>query len=581
MLMNELSILTMIKAYYCHLRGNRLLIVSLFVLGIVSSAVSMVTPLISKTFVDDIAGNHNYAMVPSVVAALLAFAVLDIILGSVKRMVHTKLSTSILIGMRERLFSHCLKAPLEHLERYRHGDLMNRFGADIPKVQVLLVDGVIGFIQNILFLIVAAIVLLKLSISLAILSFSGLAVALAITASFRRPVEEGARTIREAMVEVSHFLSERLNFLRAIRLHAAQVGDQRHFSRLNSNFARELVRFQVVDAAASGGPGLALSLNLACVYLWGGRLLESGEITLGTFVAFMLYQGRLTGPALGLLGLVRSVQEAKTSLERVSEVLVDEEYKPAEIAELQGNGAVIFNNVTFAYPGRGPVLQDVSLKIGEGERVALFGASGAGKSTFVQLLFGLRSPMMGDIRLMNYKSPSTSEYGDSYCQRLGYAGSEPFLIHATIAENIQYGNPPVTYEEMVEAAKAAEAHNFIMNLSNGYETVIGGRGTALSDGQRQRIGLTRLFLKKANVLVLDEAFSGLDPETEGRIRHNMYDKFQNSTILFISHRLHALPEFDRLFLIEKAQIRQVGEQALAEVLAGKDHPPKFTELQAV
>lgn len=579
--MNESNTLSMIKNFHCHLRGNRLLITFILMLGLISSAVSMVTPLLSKIFVDDVVGNHNYALVPRVVAALLALAVFDIIFGTAKRMIHLKLSTRILVGMRERMFSQCLKSPLEHLERYRHGDLMNRFGADIPKIQVLLVDGVIGFTQNVLFLIVAAIVLLNLSISLACLSFVGLSVALVITALFRKPVEEGTRKIREAMVEVSHFLSERLNSLRAIRLHAAQNEDKCQFAKINSNLTKELLKFQVIDSAASGFPGLTLSLNLACIYLLGGQLLESGEITLGTFVAFMLYQGRLTGPALGLLGLVRNVQEAKISLERVSEVLVNEECKPTKITKSQGSEAIIFNNVTFAYPGRDPVLRNINLKIGEGERVALFGASGAGKSTLVQLLFGLRLPKMGDISLMDTKSPSTSACGDSCFPSIGYAGSEPFLIHATIAENIQYGNPPARFEEMVEAAKAAEAHNFIMGLSNGYETVIGGRGTALSDGQRQRIGLTRLFLKKASVMVLDEVFSGLDPETEGRIRRNMYDKFQNSTILFISHRLHALHEFNRIFLIDKTQIRQVGEQALIELMAvNKDHSSAFAELHA-
>jgi ABC-type bacteriocin/lantibiotic exporter with double-glycine peptidase domain len=295
----------------------------------------------------------------------------------------------------------------------------------------------------------------------------------------------------------------------------------------------------------------------------------------------MLYQGRLTGPALGLLGLVRSVQEAKISLKRVSEVLDDEECKTVKITKSQGEEVIVFNNVTFAYPGRDPVLHNVNLRIREGERVALFGASGAGKSTLVQLLFGLRLPKIGDISLIDSKSDSSYDHGDTYCRRLGYAGSEPFLIHATIAENIQYGNSRGSFEDMVEAAKVAEAHDFIMNLSNGYETVIGGRGTALSDGQRQRIGLARLFLKNAHIMVFDEVFSGLDPDTEGCIRSNMYDKFPNSTILFISHRLHALHEFNRLFLIENTQIRQVVENTLIEhMLVTNNFPSHFVELHA-
>lgn len=580
--MNNRNIRTMLRLFTCHVRGSRLLIAVFLLLGVASSAVSLITPLLSKSFVDAVSQNHDYGKLPRLVAALLALALADIVLGTTNRMIHTRLSTRVLTGMRERLFAQCLRAPLGHLERYRHGDLMNRFAADLPKVQVLLIDGVIGLIQNTLFLLVAAAVLLNLSASLALLSFAGLVVALVITASFRKPVETGTRIIREAMVEISHFLSERLSFLRAIRLHAAQAEDRALFSRLNARFSQKLLRFQMVDSAASGLPGLALSLNLAGVYLLGGRLLESGEITLGTFVAFMLYQARLTGPALGLLGLVRSVQESRISLERVSEVLADEDGLPAEMSEVRGAEAVIFNKVTFSYPGRDPVIRNLSLKIAQGERVALFGVSGAGKSTLVQLLFGLRKPKQGDISLMRKTSQFTTEYGVDYVRRLGYAGAEPFLIHGTVLENVFYGNPPASFEDVVEAAKAAEAHDFVMSLVDGYETVIGGRGSALSDGQRQRIGLTRLFLQRARFMVLDEAFSGLDPETEGRIRRNMYERFPNSTILLISHRLHALTEFNRLLLLEKAEICQVSEQDLVEHMTGNSRQPReFTALQAV
>jgi len=156
-------------------------------------------------------------------------------------------------------------------------------------------------------------------------------------------------------------------------------------------------------------------------------------------------------------------------------------------------------------------------------------------------------------------------------QRLGYAGSEPFLLHATVAENLRYGNGGLARAELIEAARLAEAHDFIAALPAGYETVIGGRGMALSDGQRQRLGLARLILKRPRVAVLDEAFSALDLETEAKVRRNLFNVFADRTTIFITHRLHGLEEFDRLFLMDKGNFRQVSEQELGGMPGGEPH----------
>lgn len=544
-----------------HLRGKSRLITIMFFLGLAGGAVSLAPPLIGKAFIDAVAERGDYAIVPSIAAALVGLAVLDLILGAVTRLVHARLSADVLIAIRERLFTHCLNSPLESLERFRHGDLLHRFGSDVPKVQALLVDGVLGFFQNVLFLIVAAVILLNLSAPLALWSFLGLAVALLITNAFRNPIEKGSRGLREAMADLSHFLSERMGALRAVRLHASQKEEQKRFSLLNVGMVRKMLRFQVLDSVASGTPGLALTASLAWIYLLGGRLLESGEIGLGTFVAFILYQGRLYGPAQGLLGMVRSLQEAQVSLTRISEVLEGEAApgtSPVETAK--GKGELVVEGISFAYPENPPVLRRLDLRIAPGERVGIFGTSGAGKSTLVQILFGLRTPQKGRILLGGVELGSNvaaSEDG-----RLGYAGAEPFLLHATVEENLRYGNPDVTHQEMTEAARLAEAHAFILGLPEGYGTVIGGRGQSLSDGQRQRIGLARLALRNPDILVLDEAFSGLDPETETLVRRNFWSAFSGRTILSITHRLGGLGAYDHLYLLHDGQAWKVGAKEL-------------------
>jgi len=486
-------------------------------------------------------------------------------------MVHAKLSAGVLVEIRQRLFHHCLYARIEGVEHFRHGDLLSRFGSDIPKIQALLVDGVIGFLHNLLFLLLSAAILVYLSPILALWSYLGLALALVLTVTFRGPIEQGTRGIREKMADLSHFLAERLGALRGIRFHRAETQELEAFRDLNEQLVQRVLRFQITQSAATQLPGLALSISLAWIYLLGGGQLESGAISLGTFVAFVLYQGRLYGPASGLLGLVRTLQEARVSLDRVAEILGDEEasgwadYGKADstkvdIGEADTQAAICLENVTFNYKEAAPVLNGLNLRVAPAEKVAVFGTSGAGKSTLVQLLFGLRKPHACEVSVGTGSRDGSR--GRSLHDTLGYTSSDPFLLHASVSENLSYGNPNVTTEKMLEAARLAEANKFILSLPEGFDTVIGGRGHSLSDGQRQRLGLARLFLADPEVLVLDEAFSAMDPETESRVRANLFSAFADRAVLAISHRLTGLDQFDRLLLMQEGQLHPVSRQEL-------------------
>lgn len=547
------------------LRGRVPALLGLFALGLLGSAASLATPLVGKAFIDAVATRRDFGAVPSIALALVGLALLDLVLGSATRLLHTRLSSELLAALRERLFARCLGSPLEHVERFRLGDLLTRFGTDVPRVQGLLVDGLLGAAQNLLFLSVAACILFRLSAPLALWSFAGAGAALGLASAFRRPVEARTRVIRDVMADLSHFLSERLGALRPLRLHGTGEEEGVRLARLNARLTDRIVSFQLFDTAASGLPGLALTAALAWIYVLGGRLLESGIISLGTFVAFVLYQGKLFGPAQGLLGLVRSLQEARVSVERVAEVLtVGDSAPPCTAAEPEPDaapgverGAVELRGVSFAYPGKAPVFEGLSLTLRPGEKVALFGASGSGKSTLVQLLFGLRTPGAGEVRVGG---------------GLGYAGAEPFLVHASAEENLRYGNPDAAPDAVARAAALARADAFLQALPQGYATVIGGRGLSLSDGQRQRIGLARLFLRAPDVLVLDEATSGLDLDTEARVRENLWAAFADRTVLVVSHRPVGLDAYDRVLYLREGRLEAVAPSELPRLLLNAPTP---------
>ena len=551
--------LTLLRRHASHLSGRRGALAVVFALGLAGAGVSLSTPLLGMAFVDAVATRHDFTSIPWIAAALVGLALLDLALAAWSGRVHARLSADVLADLRAALFARCVEGPLEAIEPLRHGDLLTRFGSDVPRVEGLLVDGLLGALQNLLFLAVAAAITFSLSPALALWSFAGLGIALVAAHAFRRPVEAGTRRIRDAMVDLSHFLSERLAALRAIRLHGTAREEAATLDAANARLKREVVRFQLVDSMSTGVPGLVLTLALAWIYLTGGRLLENGTISLGTFVAFVLYQGRLFAPAQGLLGLVRHLQEARVSLARVTEVLGDGDDDtapaPGSVTVSSGGNAVELRDVSFAYGGKPPVLRGVNLVVAPGERIAIFGASGAGKSTLVQLLFGLREPGDGLVLVGGRTVPAPRNASGQ--PGIAYAGAEPFLLHASVEENLRYGNARARREDVERAASLAEADEFIAALPDGYATIIGGRGLALSDGQRQRLGLARLFLSNPRILVLDEAFSALDLGTEIRIRRHLWQAFPDRTAIVISHRPVGLAEVDRILFLQDGRLGTV------------------------
>jgi ABC-type bacteriocin/lantibiotic exporter with double-glycine peptidase domain len=540
-----------LRPFVRHLRGHGAALAAVFALGLAGALATLATPLIGMAFIDAVVTHRDFAAIPWIAAALVALALVDLAIGALAGRVHAALSADLLAALRARLFERCIDGPLHEVEAFRHGDLLTRFGTDLPRVEALLVDGLLGALQQVLFLAVAAAITFALSPPLALWSFAGLAVALAAAAAFRRPVEARTQRVRDAMADLAHFLSERVGALRAIRLHATARDEAHRLDAASARLRREVVAFQGLDALASGMPALALTLALAWIYVAGAQQLQAGTITLGTFVAFVLYQGRLYGPAQGLLALVRQRQQARVSLARVAEVLGDDSIAavPAAAVATPQTPAIALRRVTFAYPGKPPVFADVDLAIASGERVALVGTSGAGKSTLVHLVFGLRAPQRGRVEVEG-SAPGCNP------QALAYAGAEPFLLHASVADNLRYAAPQATDADLERAACCAQAHAFIAALPQGYATVIGGRGLALSDGQRQRIGLARLFLRAPRILVLDEAFCALDVDTEVAIRDALWWAFPRCAALVVSHRPVGLDEADRVLLLRDGRFAE-------------------------
>jgi len=384
---------------------------------------------------------------------------------------------------------------------------------------------------------------------------------------YRRRLEESIAVVRDRSAGIGTFLIEALQGMRLVVTHNAQEREAARFRERNDGFVDALMRMRRLTYLSGGVPGLLLSVGSGAVLLVGGWRVIDGRITMGTLVAFIAYQMRLIWPIQALMGLYASLASARVSLRRVNEILdapADVVEAPNAVSMPASRGAITLSDVTFAF-GRAPVLDRVSLEIREGERVAIVGRSGEGKSTIADLLVRQLDPQGGVVQLdgVDLRSVRLADIR----RHVLVVDGEPFVFHATIAENIRYAKPDASDAEVASAAESAGLGALIARLPNGIRTTAGERGRALSAGERQRVAIARAFLADPTVLVLDEATGALDPATEAQVAAGYEAVMEHRTTIIITHRLELARRADRVIVLENGR---VVEEGTAELLLGRD-----------
>jgi ATP-binding cassette subfamily B protein len=527
-------------------------------LSLVSTILSLALPWLSKILIDRALVGRNLTALYQTVAWFGVSAIAGFALTTITGLRYTRVSAEILFDMRLAVYRHLQTLSPRFYARTSLGDVLARVNNDVGEIQRVAAESLLAWVGNALFLIGSIAAMFWLDPRLALVGIALVPVSVWALSRVRDQLARRVRAVREASAGVGSFLIETLQAMRLIVTSNAQEREVARFNRKNTAFIDALMAMQAWSYLAGSVPGLILSLGYAGVFVYGGQRVIGGTLSLGAFVAFMAYQMRLLQPVQALMGLYASFATVQVSLSRVHELLdarpdVVEAQAPIRIDRVAG--AIEFERVSLDL-GRGQLLTSVSFSVAPGETLALVGPSGSGKSTIADLLLRLVDPDQGTVRIDGHdlKTVSLADLR----RHVVLVDQEPFVFHASMAENIRYVRPDATDAEVREAARAAGIDDFITGLPQGYQTVAGERGAALSAGERQRLAIARALLANPDVLVLDEPTAALDPAKEQEVLAGYMARLRGRTTILITHRLALAATADRVLVLSARGVAEQG-----------------------
>jgi ATP-binding cassette subfamily B protein len=547
------------------------LILGIFLVDILATPLALLVPIPLKIVVDSVLGEELlpdfvYALFPAAEASslvILVLAVLLLILIAVltglqylsSSLLRTYTGEKLVLDFRAKLFKHVQRLSLSYHDRKGTSDSTYRIQYDTSAVQYIAIDGVIPFITASITLISMLYIIYKIDARLAAIALAISPILFLITRLYRRDLRQQSRQVKKLESAALSVIQEVLTSLRVVKAFGQEEREQERFLHQSNEGLRARMRYKLSSGLLGLLLGVTTAFGTAAVLFIGVSNVMAGVLTLGSLLLIMGYLSQLYSPLKTISRKVASLQSHFASAERAFD-LMDE---PPDVVErpdaqplIRAKGAVAFQKVSFAYGGEQLVLEDITFEIPAGMRAGIAGQTGAGKSTLVNLLTRFYDPTSGQILLdeVDLRDYKVADLREQFAIVL----QEPVLFSTSIAENIAYARPGESFHHIIEAAKAANAHDFIQALPEGYETQVGERGMRLSGGERQRIALARAFLKDAPILIMDEPTSSVDTRTEIGIVEAMDRLMEDRTTFMIAHRLTTLENCDVLLMIEDGKL---------------------------
>jgi ATP-binding cassette, subfamily B, bacterial len=535
-----------------------------FVLMLAGTAATLVPPYITMPLMDKVlipfqnGQQIDIMLVALCLGGLLGSALLAWSLGWARTYILALVSERISADLRTTTYEHLLGLSLEYFGGKRTGDLMARIGSESDRISVFLSMHALDFITDVLMIVMTSVILFSINPWLALVTLLPLPFIAWMIHIVRDRLRTGFEKIDRVWGEVTNVLADTIPGIRVVKAFAQETRETKRFR--DANHHNLMINDRINKTWSLFGPTVSLLTEVGLLVVWAFGIwqVSKHQITVGTLTAFLAYIGRFYGRLDSMSRIVSVTQKAAAGAKRIFDILdhVSSVPEPTNPVHLQSvRGQITISNAGFRYGNRS-VLRGVSLDIQPGEMIGLVGHSGSGKSTLVNLICRFYDVTEGAIRIdgVDTRSVPVAEYR----RNIGLVLQEPFLFFGTIAENIAYGKPEATRDEIVAAARAAHAHEFILRLPQGYDSLVGERGQGLSGGERQRISIARALLINPRVLILDEATSSVDTETEKEIQRALDNLVQGRTTIAIAHRLSTLRKADRLVVMDRGQIVEIG-----------------------
>jgi len=552
------------------LRPRRGVLAVGFVLMAVNRVAGLVLPASSKFLIDDIIGKrHLQLLVPLLLAVVGATAVQGVSSYALVQLL-SKAAQRLIADLRCQVQRHIGRLPVAYYDSNKTGVLVSRIMSDVEGVRNLIGTGLVEFVGGLLTATFASIILLRISVLM-----TGLACLILL--GFGMFIREGFTVIRPIFrarpkinAEVTGRLTESLGGVRVVKGYHAEAREANVFAAGVRRLLDSIMQTLTATSLMSLSGTILLGMVSALIMYLGARQIIAGHMTLGTFVTYTLFLALLVAPVIQIVTIGTQITEALAGLERTREVLQErpEDEDPARRLRLDHiQGEVVFENVNFAYEAGKTVLNDISFNAAPGTVTALVGPSGAGKSTIIGLIAAFYTPSAGRVLVDGIDLAKVCL--DSYRTRLGVVLQETFLFDGTIRENVAFSRPDANEEQILAACRIARVDEFAEAFEKKYETVVGERGVKLSGGQRQRVSIARAILADPRILILDEATSSLDSESEAMIQEGLSYLMRGRTTFVIAHRLSTIRRADQILVLEGGRIIERGTHAQLYAAGGR------------
>ena len=530
--------------------------------------IGIVYPIITRTMLNTLIPERNYRMIVILGLTLLALYLAKMLLNYFIQYQGHMMGVHMQAQMRSDMFDHLEKLPYSFYDHHETGKIMSRMTNDLFDVSELAHHGPENLIISILSIVISFAYLMSINVWLTLIVFACVPFLVVISYSLRRKMRKAFRDTRSAMAEINASLENSISGIRVTKAFTNADKEKEKFEEGNRKFkTARRDSYSAMGRFHSGNTFVTDVFNVV-VLIAGGLFLYNGQIRFGDYSAFIVSINMFIGPVMTLINFMEQFENGVTGFERFCEIMDAEPEKDTESAEPAGKleGHIEFRDVSYAYDEDKRVLRHVNLDIPKGTKFALVGPSGGGKTTICHLIPHFYDVVSGQI-LLDGKEIHTLTL-ESLRQNIGIVQQDIYLFNDTMRENIRYGKPYATEEEITEAAKRANIHDYIMSLPDGYDTNIGERGVRLSGGQKQRLSIARVFLKNPPILILDEATSALDNTTEILIQNALDELCVGRTTLVVAHRLSTIKNADEIAVVDDGRIIEQGSHEALMQLDG-------------